>query len=299
MKKFLPLLFILLSLQSFSQTNFRFADSTAQWNVLSTSYNIIGQKVLQTEILKVTSDTLIQGYPYQKVESTFFPLYSYYLRRDSLNRIFVRRPGASDCLLYDFSVVPGDTIRYLEYDAIAAVIDSVDSVYIDHYRKRIYVRYSYDTTSFQVGTCYPRIWVDGIGTLDDHFLWPGGGAHLADYPPYTLLCFFENGQLLYHDSLYQECEIDTTISVGIKYIQEQIVQISPNPTTSFITIQSENSFPEQTSFQLFDVTGRMILQKQITDKSTRIDLNEVSKGMYLYHLSASGQKISSGKIVEE
>lgn len=73
--------------------------------------------------------------------------------------------------------------------------------------------------------------------------------------------------------------------------------VLPNPATSFISIQSETNFSEQTNFRLFDVTGRIVLQKQLTEKLTQLDVSAVSKGMYLYTVSSATLKISSGKLV--
>jgi hypothetical protein len=77
------------------------------------------------------------------------------------------------------------------------------------------------------------------------------------------------------------------------------IRILPNPATTSLTIQSENPFPPQTTFQLFDLSGRMVLQQELSAKTTRVELVDVSSGMYLYNVVEGKGKVKSGKLVIE
>jgi hypothetical protein len=81
--------------------------------------------------------------------------------------------------------------------------------------------------------------------------------------------------------------------------EESSLRVFPNPASTWLIIQSENTFPAQTSFQLFDLSGRMVLQEELKDKSSRIELSDVSKGMYLYSVVSDREKVGAGKLVVE
>ncbi len=281
MKRYLLLLLISITTSTlFAQTNFRFADSTAQWNVLSTSTGGTtppGQT--STTVYSIEGDTIIRGIHYQNIDNVF-------LRRDSINRIYeISYIDTNDFLLYDFSKQAGDTIIASRQEP--CVVDSVDSVFLVHLRKRMFVNY--------YSIAFLDVWIDEIGSLRSFHKPKLTIPHIPEDPSIQLLCFFEKNQLLYHNPVYDTCVVNSI--VGIAELQKDEIQIFPNPTTNLITIQSETNFPPQTIFQLFDITGRMVLQKQLTDKTTQVELDEVSKGIYLYNITALENKMGSGKLV--
>jgi hypothetical protein len=281
MRKFLLLVIVFLSIQSFSQTNFRFADSTAQWNVvLFYDRGLPYPDYYLTLTFQRESDTVLSGVSYQNISGHF-------MRRDTANKIYMYQTDTSEVFLYDFGISKGDTVYNLQnagnLQTYTAIIDSVDSVYIGHWRKRIFIN------------PYPDIWIDGVGSLYSHFLHPETELLTVDGPDWWLLCYFENSQLAYHAPSMDTCIYNS--ATGIEETAQNLFHLSPNPTTNLITIQSETNFPPQTIFQLFDITGRMVLQKQLTDKTTQVELDEVSKGIYLYNITALENKMGSGKLV--
>ncbi|MES2620547.1 MAG: T9SS type A sorting domain-containing protein [Bacteroidota bacterium] len=81
--------------------------------------------------------------------------------------------------------------------------------------------------------------------------------------------------------------------------QQSAIRISPNPATTSVTLQLEQTPSSSTTFQLFDVTGRMILQKSLTETTNRVELSGVSKGMYLYNVVSDKERLGAGKVVVE
>src|SRR5688572_7461658 len=136
MKKVLLLACIFLSFKGFSQTNFRFADSTAQWNVLYTSTGgTTAPGTKQTIVYTVQKDTVISGKSYQRIDDRF-------TRRDSTGVVYqISNLDTNEYVLYDFSKQGGDSIRNMGFLCceILCVVDSVDSVFIGHNRKRMFV----------------------------------------------------------------------------------------------------------------------------------------------------------------
>jgi hypothetical protein len=92
---------------------------------------------------------------------------------------------------------------------------------------------------------------------------------------------------------------DSGICVGIKDLSQSAIRITPNPASTIFTLQSENTFPPQTSFQLFALSGRMVLQQEIKEKTNRIDISGLSKGMYLYSVLKEKERMGEGKVIIE
>ncbi len=262
-----------------AQVSFKFADSTAQWNLVGWDY-ISGP--IHTRMHTVSYDTIIQGESFQKIGPAFFTM-------DSMQKVYLHNAyNSSTNLIYDFGKQRGDTVKL--YDNFYAVVDSVDSVTIGISRKALFVSY-YDSLC----TLGKDVWVFGIGALHS------GPFYLPmpcmwEVPPTYLLCYFEKEQLLFHNSNFASCNENAPLA---SYILQNLkyVRVFPNPVSDqVITIQSETSFPVQTTFHLFDVTGRMVLEKHLYDKVPRIELDGINKGLYLYSINSAGQKISSGKL---
>jgi len=297
MKKYLLItaLLSILFIKGFAQPGFRFADSTAQWNILEYNYGWFPYpNNYFTTIYNTGQDTTIQSVSYQAIIGAGN---TYFLRRDSLNRIYQYNSDTSEYLLYDFGKVKGDTIHNLSdswLPSYTAVVDSVDSIFISHWRKRVMVAVGWQGGGMNGND----VWIDGIGSLSSHLLHPSTEHLIVDSPDWTLLCYFENADLLYHDDFYDTCNYNSPLSVEET---ESIFRLtlSPNPATTQITLQSENRFPSSTNFQLFDITGQLVLQKALTDKTNLIPVAALSKGMYLYRIISPGHSSASGKLAIE
>jgi hypothetical protein len=137
---------------------------------------------------------------------------------------------------------------------------------------------------------YDTVFADGLGEVKNNFfsednMLEQGGCGLSYYHK-------ANGEI-WGAPFYFNIISDVKDMVG-----HNTIKISPNPASTTLTIQLENTFPP-TSFQLFDLSGRMVLQQELrSSTSVQIDISAVSKGMYLYHL-ASEESNTSGKLVVE
>ncbi len=268
-----------------AQINFRFADSTAQWHVWEHGHNVDN-----IHIYSVKGDTVIGGLNYQIIGD---PRWNSFFHRDSLNHIYML--DWAQPLVFDFSKQAGDTIRDLNL-SLCGIVDSVDSVLIGHYRKRMFVFWGDYCSSDGI----IDVWVDGIGSMSGNTLFP--------YPPpfgqqdptiFELVCFSENNQTIYHHP-NRDC-FGNPIPTGISEIRnsQSAIRIAPNPATTNITLQLQQTHATSTTFQLFDITGRMILQKPLTETTNRIELSGVSKGMYLYNVVSDKERLGAGKLIVE
>ncbi len=71
------------------------------------------------------------------------------------------------------------------------------------------------------------------------------------------------------------------------------VAIYPNPTTGNLFIESE----KQISIAIYNQLGQLLLNKQITESKTQIDLSSFSKGLYFIKIN-DGEKVKVKEIVK-
>ncbi len=275
-----------------AQHNFRFADSTAQWNELYFQYYFTSPPDISTVVYKVQRDTTIGNTSYQKISSAD-SIRNYFVRQDSAKSVFIRRYRDSiDYKIYDFGKVAGDTFRIKDpefyWNDVPIKIDSIDSIMMGgKLRDRFYVS-AYGWSQ--------DVWIEGIGSLYTHLWSPGVQSDLLDGPGRNLLCYFQDNSLVFHNNRWNDtCLINRVTS--IPEIAENDFKIYPNPVTqNHITIESEN-LHDNATFQLFDLTGRVILQQKLSEKTTHLMLNGVSKGMYQYTVTSKQRIVGLSKLI--
>jgi len=78
---------------------------------------------------------------------------------------------------------------------------------------------------------------------------------------------------------------------------DRIVKLYPNPATTYITFDLQNSYKKGLSIQIFNgLLGKKMYETQNVPSKFNIDLNEFNRGIYVYHLvDATGNIIESGK----
>ena len=75
-----------------------------------------------------------------------------------------------------------------------------------------------------------------------------------------------------------------------------ITSVYPNPCSESVSFSFPNSY-SQITFELFDLQGRKIMSKAISNNE-KVNMEGYRSGMYLYKLNMDG-KIESGKLVKE
>lgn len=261
-----------------SQTDFRFADSTAQWNIVVT--NNYGSPTF-TYHTGTLGDTIINNKPYQH-----FPGYISLLRRDSL-KIY----SWQDSLIYDFGAQAGDTVKtythngYYDY-TITDVVQAVDTVNWGRLRRRL---------TFTSGA----VWVDGVGNLrsfpfDNCF----GIQDQLEYTHYNVLCFYENGQLLYHSPDYATCDYNEPNGINEYAEQLKPVKLYPNPADDRVTFELPEAVNlHQAKMELTDLNGKLVNSFSLSSTSFQLTTRNLSAGMYFYKITLPGKRISSGKLL--
>jgi hypothetical protein len=77
--------------------------------------------------------------------------------------------------------------------------------------------------------------------------------------------------------------------------------VYPNPTTSFVNLRIDTSTLLNISamkYQLYDIQGRAIAQKKITNSETPIDLQNLPSATYLLQIINGNKAIKTFKIIK-
>lgn len=76
------------------------------------------------------------------------------------------------------------------------------------------------------------------------------------------------------------------------------VQVYPNPTSQFITLDFHDSFLSIYTVQLTDIQGKLIQEVEIIDKKTELNLSHLSTASYYLVLTQKNKIIKKFKIVK-
>lgn len=263
MKHFLLFLLLSVSIAGFAQTNFRFADSKARWNVWQHNWAI---SVVFPR--SVYGDTVFAGKNYQVISGEW-------LRRDSSNKIY--RWIGHDTLLYDFGAQVGDTIHTLApgyqdylYPALY-IVDAIDTVVMGKPRLRMFLHGTQNTT-----------WIDGIGDLKADpltgtYVYNGLGVSHQNVLC-EVSCFFENGQLLYGNATSGNC------ITGFNDIAEPGLKVYPLPATNQLTLEWNNS--DLQGYSIYNTEGKLLSTADIIPETNKVVVDCVAwpTGIYFVQL---------------
>lgn len=70
-------------------------------------------------------------------------------------------------------------------------------------------------------------------------------------------------------------------------INQAVVNIYPNPSTGRITIRSNETSEKSRSFNCYDVTGKLLLNKDLLGENVEFDLSHLPAGIYIIQIHAS------------
>ena len=78
---------------------------------------------------------------------------------------------------------------------------------------------------------------------------------------------------------------------------EKLIRLYPNPAVSYITFELKDELRKGLSLQVYNgILGKKMYETRLPGDRFVLNLNEYSRGLYIYHLiDASGKIIESGK----
>ena len=77
---------------------------------------------------------------------------------------------------------------------------------------------------------------------------------------------------------------------------DRVVKFYPNPAISFITFDLQKPIDKGCDIQVFNLLGKMVFEQKNIPARTTINLNDYSRGVYIYQLrDHDGKILDSGK----
>ena len=203
------------------------------------------------------------------------------IREDSAKKVqFFEANDTVEYLFYDFGLNVGDTFCFDYFDNVFGPntcfpVSYIDSILINgQYRRTINLSDWWSTT-----------WIEGIGNSVGWFEFQFIGTW-----SWSLLCFQQNNDTLINS--FGFCNCTPYWLTGITKIDQKIntVKIYPNPATENINIEfKEPLLPYH--LKLYSIYDQKLFEKEIGDRQTSIDIQNLNTGIYLLILETKDQTI--------
>lgn len=72
----------------------------------------------------------------------------------------------------------------------------------------------------------------------------------------------------------------------------------PNPTSDYLILQLENYSKENLSYQLFDISGKLLENKKLTDNETTITMENLVSTTYFLKVTDNQKVVKTFKIIK-
>ena len=95
------------------------------------------------------------------------------------------------------------------------------------------------------------------------------------------------------------CPVTDVNSVNMNQ-SGQVLLVSPNPFKSFATFSLNNEFKNNSyELSIFNVLGKMVISKLITNQVTTLETGQLRSGIYFYRVTENGKQVQSGKLISQ
>lgn len=278
---------IAIVLMQFAIQAQNFIDETKQWTILSIAS--MDTNVKSTHYCKFSGDSIINGSTYHKlyisndsnqINWTFGGLW--FERNDSIFKYCWHCGNYNDTtdLIYDFNIVQGDTFNL--YDFQNMVVDSVRLIEWGGNNRK---HWFFNQTGPDPYNCLT--WIEGVGQFGNLNCSSPCLNSMFD----QLLCFHENGNLIFQNSLYNSCYIATSSDL-IKVNSEKSINIFQSENGQMII---NNPNLEKGTIDFYSIEGRQINDLKIESENTQLDLKKT--GMIIYKFTNLNGKTQTGKFL--
>ncbi|MCB0835395.1 MAG: T9SS type A sorting domain-containing protein [Bacteroidetes bacterium] len=253
----------------------------------------------------VKGDSTINGIVYKKLLGTSGGNDPLLLREDTVEKKVYHYNVSSEELVYDFSLVPGDTFYIGGYRALLqSITDTISHQYYSSTLQnlvlsinspKVFTLIDLDREGFEY------IWIEGIGSVCGLGFYPC----LAFSSAYLLCHFDSTGKRNYHYFLLpkEKDSCKAYSSVGIETLSNinTIVSVYPNPANEKVTFSWELGYSHlPVKLKIFTFTGEMVQEREITRLESFWVWNTAQKesGIYFYILeNKDSELLSQGKLV--
>jgi hypothetical protein len=249
-----------------------------EWHTLSTT--LFGYS---NYVNWCSGDTIIGNVRYMKIMGILNngDPHLFTVLREEDGKVWKRHLNTSvETLLYDFTANVGDTLCFGEPGA-SFVLDSISIEQIGSVdRRKFWFGLEYD------GFGNPRTketWVEGFGS-DFGLLWSGYYGVYDGW--HCLLCFHQNGELVWQNPEYNTC---TYPYDAVEENKETGISVYPNPVRDRVVIEGI----EVAEVEVYSVLGQMV---KTVRAANEIDLNGLVEGIYMLRITDVEGKVYTNKI---
>jgi len=242
---------------------------------------------ISTGTYSVTGDAVFDNHTYQTISSGGDPVW---VRQDS-GKVYYLNYQQQERLLYDFTLNVGDSFdvrngpNYFSF----LKVNSVDTVILGRTRKRMFL------SCDDCGNYQSEIWIEGIGNINPTFYFPFERDFVFDGGEYRVLCYSENGALVYQNPAYNDCFYDTIIYLSDKNILEAEVRTYPNPVSDVLFVDLPSN--EEVEVCLSSMLGVELFCEKHSG-NMQIEMRQYPEGIYLLQIK-SGKGSVAKRIVRE
>ena len=90
------------------------------------------------------------------------------------------------------------------------------------------------------------------------------------------------------------------MEVGLKEHTDDIsIKLFPNPANDYVTITAPSRNQLPAIFQLFDNTGRVILEQRQQSQTAIMHLDKIARGCYYFRWIPKSGNTSAGKLIRQ
>ncbi len=269
------------------QDYFPFPSDSATWYSMRSQYEMIPPYISYYTIkYEIIGDTILNNKTYHKVyqsspDSTNSHLsYTGALRTepDSLLVYYINRGDSGERLLYNYNLLPNDTLIMRGFQHIC--IDTGSIILNNNIKHKIQYMYIPENDCLQT-------WVMGIGSLGIPLLEPYWAyCAYAFEITYDLTCFSYKNELIYEwdmNPYFTGCIGGNT--GGIEELSIESLQVVPNPVQGISRLSGYGKGTEKVNYQVLDITGRTLYERHnVSYMDIEIKGSDYRSGIYFLQL---------------
>lgn len=304
-KILLYLLFCLVALTSFSQV---LIDTTKTWNVLERNIT------MKTKCYKFQHDTVLGGFKYKILSYSYSEHFDTnksqiagFLREDE-KRVAIRYQNGEQYLLYDFSLVQGDTVDlgFLNGEInLMLKVDTITYARIDTLDRKVLHMVPLDAS-----LTIPQLWIEGMGST--HGIIDVGRKQIfgnesallcfSDCIRDTVLwkstldiCYYSNnpaGRVVVFEAAPEKQAKEKKASKNEKGDLKSDVEVKQNSTEE-IVLQA-NLQNSGLKLKIYNENGDLV-QSRTIKKEKDLKFSDLKSGTYLIQITDSFEKIYATK----
>ena len=301
LKIYTLLAFLMMAGEVKAQETTSILKDNSEWNILWQSTGVPTPESV-TESLMVSGDTVVDGVLYKKVlrklssethywhGSLEYDLYGIIKEEESGKVFYKPKEQEIDYLLYDFGMNVNDTaVMFWCQNPNCEVhvrIDSIATQHIAGAERRVFYVSSKDM--FGDEWHWLNTWVEGIGAMEG-LLYSCHIVNAGGITLHELLCYHEDGELVWQNSTYNTCLIDP-LSIQDN-TEASGLQVYPNPARDRVVIEGM----EAVEVKVCNTSGQVVKTVRGTNE---IDIADLAKGVYLLRITDADGKVYTNKITK-